>query len=204
MKTLKIRKRHGIVLPVVVLAGCSVNPVNVGTENTGGTRGTGNSTAALGPGPSLPAVDIQTACAVPDGHVLPYTTTSEVEAHIVGDWLKCSSDGTYPSSYGEGIRILADHTWYSLVRNASCGYDPVSTGFEGYGTWTASNTLPDTVQFNFGNVAAGFNYCFPHFSDTGQLQLDRNVLYVPMPPADTSGTKAATDSACAGGAGTGS
>jgi hypothetical protein len=159
----------------------------------GGSAQAGGTQTSVSAGGSSPVA--REGCATPDGHVVPYTTVKELEARIVGDWLQCSPDASYPSQYGDGIRISADHTWHSLVQNAACGYDPLDTGFEGYGSWTAEENAPGNVQFNLFGVSVGAYY-FLAFTDTGQLNLDAGGLptvYVRIPEAPNGGAS------CAGG-----
>lgn len=192
--------------PVTLALACSSKLVadraDPDTLRPNGAAGAGSAGSAgnggnAGPGPSVPAVDVQAACSAPDGHVVAYSTVKELEHKIEGDWLECIADGIYPSEYGEGVRILPDHRWYALVQNADCGYDPLDTGFDGYGTWDAIAISPTDAQFGLRSVMGGGAPFHPGFTDADQLLLGdgpRATHYVRMPPP-------ATDAKCAPGAG---
>ena len=155
----------------------------------GGSSGASGAGGAGGAKANPPSHNLL-ACDVPNGHLVPSSTAAELETKIVGDWLQCSPDASYPSEYGDGIRIQADHTWYSLIQNAACGYDPLTTGFDGYGTWTIEEFGTSSIQFNLLKAIGGGAYYFPAFTDSGQLNLDAGglpTLYVRMPATPDGG-----------------
>jgi len=110
------------------------------------------------------------ACTAPDGHVVPSTTLAELEARVVGDWLRCSGTA-FPAELGVGIRISPDHTWSALVTNDAGARDPFTSGFDGYGTWSGGELSPGHFQFNlhFAGGGAGGSVTF---TDSGQMRMD--------------------------------
>jgi hypothetical protein len=111
------------------------------------------------------------SCAAPAGHVVPYKTVADLEALIQGDWLRCSGTD-YAAQFGPGLRISPDHTWSALATGDGGALEPITSGFDGYGTWTADEVYADHIQINLLIVSGGGTGGFATFTDTGQMRLD--------------------------------
>jgi hypothetical protein len=108
-------------------------------------------------------------CSAPSGTVIPYTSTAELEALIEGDWFRCSGMA-YPSALGVGLRISPDNTWSALEATGAGTFVPLTTGFDGYGTWT-DEKVGGHFQFNLLSFAVGVGF-EATFLDSGQMQTD--------------------------------
>ena len=111
------------------------------------------------------------AC-IPPGNGVKLTSISEFEALIGGDWLRCSGTA-YPADYGIGLRISHDRTWNALEDDGAGGLAPVTTGFDGYGTWWDEDENNGRFQFNLMNPAQdGGDAFFITVVDSGHMQMD--------------------------------
>jgi hypothetical protein len=128
---------------------------------TSGNGGTGGTVSIPGPGD----------CSAPDGRVVPYTTLADLERLIFGDWLRCRGNA-YPSAFGVGLRISPDHTWSALERSDAGTLQPITTGFDGYGTWADEEVTPGNLQFYLHRIGGGGANYVVLFSDTGQMRMD--------------------------------
>jgi hypothetical protein len=140
--------------------GCIANGAG-GSSGSGGGSGGGDAggvTVTI-PGPG--------DCAAPDGQLLPYATLADLEVLIEADWLRCI--GSLPGDVG--LRISPDHTWNSLERARDGMLHPVTTGFDGHGTWTAEEVYAGHFQFDLFKVTGGSVGGLINFTDSGQVWL---------------------------------
>jgi hypothetical protein len=125
-------------------------------------------TGMCGGGPIL----IDGGACVPPGRATIYTTVAEQEALIEGDWLRCSGT-SYPAAIGIGIRFSPDHTWNALEVGDAGDLAPITTGFDGYGTWMGLAQGGGRFQFNLFGVGTGSgDIFFVIFLDSGHLQMN--------------------------------
>jgi hypothetical protein len=148
---------------------CVAGWVCCSADNTCHPSATGCPGGDAGPSPTDDAGAAM--CSAPNGHAIPYTTVAELEAMIEGDWLRCSGTA-YPAEFGVGLRIAPDHTWNALDASAGGGVAPITTGFDGYGTWTAAEIYAGAIQFNLLKLDGGGAGYRVAFTDSGQMQMD--------------------------------
>lgn len=98
----------------------------------------------------------EAACAAP-GVDDPLVTTADLEAKVVGRWVHCSGWKIAVGNYYdvEGIEILADHRFFTLV--AGPGGLVRGQGFDYEGTWvTSSYGNPYQINFFFNGERGQF------------------------------------------------
>lgn len=97
-------------------------------------------------------------CSDPEGPPHPFETAAEVNAMLPGRWQHCDGPVLRLNSDAPGIEFTADGVYYQLAGDALTR----ETGFAGQGTWTATQTYGDNVEFDmtmdpgyhdFGSVA---------------------------------------------------
>jgi hypothetical protein len=142
----------------------------------GGLGGSGGSAAgAGGAGGAIGGTGGSDAppanCGLPTGQEVPCTTVSALEGLVEGDWLHCSGSA-YPAAYGIGIRIAPDHTWNALQTDSAGNLQVISTGSDGYGTWSAAAEEPGHIRFDLLRSTGGGMGYFPVFTDAGRMDLD--------------------------------
>jgi hypothetical protein len=163
------------------LLGC----VGRGTLDDGHANGGSGGGGSGGTGP-LPAPGV---CSAPDGKLVPHGTVADLTSLIVGDWLHCGGDSFF-AEFGIGLRISSDHSWNVLVRDATGVLQPITTGFDGYGTWSALEVTPGQTQFNLHRITGGGAGGFPTVTDGGKMRLDWGGVwadYVRLSAGDATG-----------------
>jgi hypothetical protein len=79
----------------------------------------------------------------------------------------------YPSDYGVGLRISPDHTWNALEVSDAGALAPITTGFDGYGTWGDWDQNNGRFQFDLliPSMGGGQGF-FITVVDSGHMQMD--------------------------------